>query len=154
MVTVGGVARLGGVAAGLWWTTGCAAGARLLLFASSPEFVVEVEETDAGVALHAEGLEKKDFEDEYCDPEEDGEECKDDYFVGIGFYRSDRGPYGEYTELGIGTVGDWIDDGRVRDPAETVWRAGLLRQEEDADVRMDKVSIAVSLPLEDTGIGE
>lgn len=123
---------------------GCAAGARAVLFASTPGFVVTAEEVDGGVLLRTEGLVPEDFEDDLCDSD-DGESCHDDWFLGIGFYRSDDGAYGKYEEIGIVPEGEFLDTRRVRTEDEVVWRAGTLRQEEEEDPYMDKVSIAASL---------
>ncbi|MEQ1565888.1 MAG: hypothetical protein ABMA64_09650 [Myxococcota bacterium] len=137
-----------GVPGALAVATGCASGARVLLFGSSPSFVVEAVEEEGGISLVGRGLTKEDLEDDLCDDDDD-ESCEDDLFLGIGFYRSDTGPYGRYDELGTATELEWFDPEPAL--AETVWRAATLRQQGDDDPRVDEVSIAASLEVDPRG---
>jgi hypothetical protein len=139
------VSRVLAVAGLLAATTACAPAARLMLFSSTPAFVLDAEQTADGVQLVASGLEPEDFEDDLCTAQEKEDEgCEDDWFVGVAFYRADDGAYGTYVETTRIDVTEWLDP---EPPTEgTVWRAGVLREEDGDDVRVHKVSIAAFPP--------
>jgi hypothetical protein len=140
------------VAALLVTQTGCAAGARLMLFAGAPAFVLEAEPDGRATVLVVSGLDPDARQDDLCGPD-DGEECHDEVFLGIAFYRSDDGPYGEYVELGrVEDGSEWRDE--VRAGPDTAWRAATVRQELDpegeiVDTWTDEASTAAVLPADD-----
>lgn len=134
----------------LAWLGGCAASARFLLFSGSPAFELTAAPDHRSTALVAQGLTADDFADDLCG-EDDGESCRDDVSLGLGFYRSDDGPYGAFALVGALPVGEveWVDPDAAG--PETAWRAALLRQEIDPedgplDPYVDAVSTAAALP--------
>jgi hypothetical protein len=131
--------------------SGCAAGARMMLFTGTPAFVLTAAPERRGTLLTVSGLDPEDRADDLCGPD-DGESCHDDVFVGLLFYRSDTGAYGDYVELGqVLEESEWFDP--APPGPDTAWRAATVRQELDAEGAalepyVDEVSTAAGFWVE------
>ena len=126
-------------------SSGCGAAALELLLAKAPEFRLVAEDVGGAVELAARGYDEDDTEDDLCSSD-DGSSCRSDRYLGFAYYQCDEGAYGDFVQVG-GPSGDRVTVVWDGDP-DTAWRAGILREEDEEDARVEAVSTVALAPTD------